>query len=220
MASSPAVDEAQSSPSSSVQASKALLQCSAVKDLIATAADTILHPIHRTQAMASILLDLSQDPEKAPAAYQEYCVINSEEAANSLCAWIEEELELPDAAKAQADIDAKAEAKAEVQRQADAEVKESKRLYKAWTKAYSTYERHINDYPADQMSFGYWSKSDAVDLARRQYNTFHGIVDEQDSKNTHSDSTEDTDSGCDAAQASAEDVSNLACDVECDSAAE
>lgn len=220
MASSPAGNEARLSPSSSVQASKALLQCSAVKDLIGTAADTILHPIHRPQAMASILLDLNQDPEKAPAAYQEYCVINSEEDANSLCAWVEELLELPDAAKAQADIDAKAEAKAEVQRQADAETKESERLYKAWQKTYNTYLQYTNDYPADQMSFGFWSRSDAVDLARHQYNTFHGIVDEQDSQNTQSDSTEDTHSGCDAAQDSAEDVSNLACDVECDSAAE
>ena len=113
-----------------MQASKALLRCSWVKDLIENAAEVVAHPLDGPTAVISAILDLSADPEQAPAAYSDMCYANSPESATDLESWAASMWGTPegraaqkerDQAASQSSTQAQQEADKAAQQEADAE---------------------------------------------------------------------------------------------------
>ena len=113
-----------------VQASKALLRCSWVKDLIEKAAEVAAHPLDGPTAIITAILDLSTHPEQAPAAYADMCYVNSPESAVDLESWAASVWDTPEGKAAQKERDqaanqsstqAQQEADEAAQQEADAE---------------------------------------------------------------------------------------------------
>lgn len=105
-----------------VQASKALLRGIWVKDLVDTAAEILTNPLERPQAVANIILDLSQHASTAPAYYLGTCCwVKSSQAADTLQDWVAQQLKAPEAHKKREDLRDQAQQKAaeeaEAQRQ-------------------------------------------------------------------------------------------------------
>ena len=103
-----------------MQASKALLRCSWVKDLIEKAAEVAAHPLDGPTAIISAILDLSACPEQAPAAYSDMCYVDSLEAAVALEGWAASIWDTPEGRAAQKERDQAADqSSTQAQREAD-----------------------------------------------------------------------------------------------------